>query len=142
MRIKLNKYFYLDEFVSPHIYNMYGANSIWFVAKPIIEAAFHLRTMFGPTIVNDWYDGGDRMWSGFRDSSCTIGALNSFHKHGKAFDSIYKSADIEDVKKYVINNHKIFNAFGITAMEANSSNWLHLDCRNVSNSNSILLVNG
>lgn len=142
MRIALNKYFFIDEFVSPRIYELYKGNSIWFIDRPLIEVSFHLRNKFGPLIINNWYKGGSRDASGFRDRNCTVGADNSFHRQGKAIDIVPIDATVVEVKRYIEERQDIILALGITTMEENTTSWIHLDSRNTNKSKFLLKVSG
>ena len=141
MRIKLNKYFNLDEFVPPETYSKFKSDAIWFTTKAIIESAFHLRTKFGECTINDWYIGGDYKYSGYRPITCRVGADNSLHRCGKAADLKFKNATPEEVRNYIKSNAPIFLALGLTTIESNTDSWVHIDCR-TTNANYILEVNG
>lgn len=141
MRDRLNKYFYTDEFVPREIYEKFKGNSMWFISKAVVESAYHLRTKFGPATVNNWYDGGEFSYSGYRPPTCTIGAPLSMHRCGKAADLKFKNASPEEVRDYIKANAKLFLAFGLTTIEKDTPTWVHIDCR-YTNFNYILEVNG
>ncbi len=86
-RVKISKDFYLDELVSKETYDKYNHAVLKRMIQPIIRPLQRLRDDFSePMLVNTWGTGGDRQYSGLRETNCKIGALYSKHKDGNTID--------------------------------------------------------
>lgn len=147
-RIKVSKYFYLDEFIDPHTYFNTHDNGLSLIDPRLFEIADLLRELKGsPGIINNWWkyyigkinntdvktvifniekNNSIRKWSGYRSSRCLIGAKNSAHKQGKALDMVGSG---KELFKIVENNAKQFHELGVRRLEDPkiTRNWLHLD---------------
>ena len=73
---------FLDQFADPNmVYGIFDENAL-----RILDM---IRDWAGvPLTVNDWQLKGNRKDSGFRVKNSTVGAQNSSHKFGKAFDIV------------------------------------------------------
>jgi len=147
-RIKLSSNFSLDEFVAPEIYRRFQGNSVWFLNPALILIAQSLRDRFGPIVINNWCKGGkydaetfinleesEKQYfyteSGLRCHCSTTGAEFSQHKFGNAIDLKFKNVTPEQVRKHIIENYgSIYRSIGVSAIEAKTDSWLHIDCRN------------
>ena len=147
-RIKVSKYFYLDEFIDPHTYVNHPDNGLSLIDKRLFKIADLLRELKGtPGIINTWWNyyigkinnndintvifnieknNSIRKWSGYRSSRCLIGAKNSAHKQGKAFDMVGSG---KELFKIIENNAERFYKLGVRRLEDPkiTSTWLHLD---------------
>lgn len=139
-RIKISDNFYLDEFICPEIYKIFGAKSIWFIRPEIIAINEFLRSRHGASAINTWGTGGSDKYSGLRPFNCKIGAKYSQHKYGGATDSSFANSTAEEVRFDIINNwKKLYRPLGLTTIEANV-NWVHLDTRYIQNQQEIFIV--
>jgi len=140
--IKVSNNFELHEFVPRIIYNRYGANSIWFIRKEIIDLAQFYRDWFdAPLFINNWFWGGPRHNRGFRTPNSEIGSLYSQHKLGAAFDCNIKDLHPDRVRQEIFDNQAEFMRVGLTTLEdaAFAPTWIHSDIRRT-NMDEILIV--
>ena len=121
------KHFKIEELVPPSIVRDYGERAWQFLDERALRTLDKLRDKFGKTIVNDWVFGGKNKYRGFRPHYCTVGATQSQHRFGRAFDCIFPESDIDDVREYILEHPKEFRY--INAVEIGVS-WLHFDVRN------------
>lgn len=122
-RIKVSNNFYLDEYIPKNIYLSADRPEelISFIDPMLICSDQLLRDIFGPATINNWWDGGERIYSGFRPVNCSIGAQFSDHKKGMASDKIFKNATPDEVREYIKAHWK---DLGITKIEEDVS-WVH-----------------
>lgn len=121
------KHFRIEELVPPSVFKEYGDRAWQFLDERALRTLDVLRDKFGKIIVNDWVFGGKNKYRGLRPIFCKIGAPYSQHRFGRAFDCIFKEADIDEVRDYILENKKEFRY--INAIELQVS-WLHFDVRN------------
>ena len=126
-RIKLSDNLYLDEYIPKGLYQQYESKPhilIGLIDKRLIDADQKLRNVFGSVIINNWWNGGDRNWSGIRTSDSSFYSLTSQHTYGRASDKLFNSP-AEEVREYIKQN---WISLGITCIEENVS-WVHSDVR-------------
>lgn len=145
-RIKVGKYFFLDEFVDPFTYFNEKDNGFSKLDKRLFEIADLLREKYGSSIsINNWWSfylqNSDKpldwivmkieesklsKWSGYRSTRCKIGAKASAHRLGKAIDPKGNEKEFFEIVK---NNLKEFHALGVRRLEDISitKGWLHID---------------
>lgn len=77
-------------------------------------------------IINNWKDGGQFSYRGYRPPECKQGALVSAHRFGRAIDFHVADGSItaEEMRKLIIKNRDKFP--GIKRMES-GVNWVHID---------------
>lgn len=121
------KYFLIAELVSKDTYRKLGSKALLTLDYRILKTADTLREFFcKPIKVNDWFTGGRRNYSGYRNPNCTVGSVFSQHRFGRALDMIIKDVSAKDARKAIMSNQNHFPY--ITAIEDGVS-WLHIDCR-------------
>ena len=146
-RIKINKYFYLDEFVDPRTYFNCPNNGLDQIDNRLFDIALLLRESLGnPLRINNWWhlyakyknkksldwiinyiEKSDySKWSGYRPPTCPIGAKHSSHKKGLAIDP---KGDEAEMFKIVKKHAREFYNLGVRRIEDISitHGWLHLD---------------
>lgn len=155
-RIKVSKNFFLDEFLSPKIYEklFLGKEDYWqsvvdknngtfyklffngIRLEKLVKIAQFLRDRYGKSVtINNWGSGGDRVNSGVRDKDSTEGAPLSAHKDWYAIDAVVSGVDEKDIHKDVINNQKEWMEIGVTEIEegtwdeSTGEGWSHLSTR-------------
>ena len=127
---KATKHFNTEELVSKQVFDVIGDDAIKLFDPKALETLEAIREILDvPLICNNWTSGGTRDDCGYRDLWCTVGAIRSAHKEGKAFDLVSNKMDAESMRKTIIENkdrlpHNI-------RLEAEVS-WLHIDTRNTS----------
>lgn len=132
-RIRVNDFFYLDEFIPPEIYSVRGAKSIALMDDRIIEGVTLLRKYANvPFVINNWHKGLDKDERGLRLPNTRTGAKWSQHKFGRAIDlvpqgmtvrqlfAILKAHEDEFIEKKLITTVENVD---ITKV------WMHCDCR-------------
>lgn len=139
--MKINKYFYLHEFVPRKVYKDLGDRSYLVMDPKMFNIAYYLRERFGPTIINDWYWGGKRQYSGFRPQWATVGSLYSQHRFGRAIDAVFREVTAEEVREDIKNKPLFWHdKLGIRRIEKDTSH-LHVDIFKPRNSRGIVWIN-
>lgn len=155
-RIKVSANFFLDEFLSPKIYEklFLGKEDYWqrqvdrndgtfyklffngIRLEKLVNIAQFLRNRYGKSVtINNWGSGGDFVNSGVRDLDSTEGAPKSAHKDFYAIDAKVTGIDERDIYNDVIINQKEWMAIGVTEIEDGTWNketgegWSHLSIR-------------
>lgn len=132
-RVRINEYFYLDEFIPPEIYSVRGAKSIALMDDRIIEGVTLLRKYAGvPFIINNWANGGKFHESGLRLPNTRTGAKWSQHKFGRALDPKPKGMTIRQLFAILkAHEDEFIEKKLITTVEniEKTPGWLHIDCR-------------
>lgn len=128
--MKVSKDFDIREFVPQEIWDKFGANSVQFIDKKVIDFAQYLRDKLNkPITINNWHIGGNRHESGFRLPDTTTGAKLSQHKFGRAIDIVVEGYTGKQLRDFVIKNKADFLKIGMTTIEQGTEPWLHVDCR-------------
>ena len=155
-RIRVSKNFFLDEFLSPKIYESlflkkedYWKSELeksrdgFFTKfangdklKKLIDIAQFVRDRYGkPVTINNWGNGGDRTNSGVRDADSSVGAPKSAHKEWKGIDLIVEGITEQKIYMDVLSNQNDFLNIGVTEIEKDTWNektgegWTHLSTR-------------
>ena len=87
-----------------------------------IKAKFN----YGSMTINNYKWGGNREWSGLRDSSSSYYSKTSQHSLGKAVDCVFSRYTTDEVREYILNNPDEFPYVGGVELE---TSWLHIDVR-------------
>lgn len=127
-RIQISKNLFLDEYIPKQLYEKYIGKEhllINLLDSRLIKSDQMLRNHFGPVTINNWIDGGERNWSGFRTAECPHYSFSSQHSYGRASDKLFQNALSFEVQEFVRRNWK---DLGITGLELNTS-WVHTDVR-------------
>lgn len=128
--MKVSKHFDLREFIDPDIWAILGEKSIILIDHRIIEIADFFRGYFDvPIVINNWHSGGPYKESGLRKFLTKTGAKFSQHKFGRAIDMKLEHLHPEAVRKEVLAAWRKFRRCGMSAMEAGTPTWVHVDCR-------------
>ena len=127
-RNQLTTNFYLDEYIPKDLYLKYEKNQmllIGLIDRQLLRADQLLRIQFGPITINNWWNEGERQWSGLRTNDSPDFSPTSQHTFGRASDKMFKLATAIEVRAYITDN---FKTLGITCIEDNV-NWVHSDVR-------------
>jgi len=136
------KYFNLAELLPKTLYEkLKHEDKLWVGWMLFDERALKtldkLRDKFGSAIVNNWNVKTDWLhskynYSGYRQHHCSVGAVYSQHRFGRAFDVKFKDYHSEEgyaeIREYVLRHPTAFKF--LTCLEMNIPNWFHFDCRN------------
>ena len=149
-RIRLDKDFYLDEFVDPVTFFTEVDHGLSKIDVRVVKITQLLRNYHGKSIgVNGWWkhlpvdmivfdpvaflilmeSKKVPVWSGLRTELCDIGAPKSAHKLGRAIDP---KGDEKKLMQIVRDNAKQFYDLGLRRLEDISitNGWLHMDTHN------------
>jgi len=121
------RHFIIQELVPPHVYEARKELAWHLLDAGALRMLDLLRDHFGPTVVNDWHNSGNRKWSGLRTAGCPHFSEYSQHTFGRAFDCIFLDTDAHSVRNYVLLHKSEFPE--ITAVEK-GVDWFHFDVRN------------
>lgn len=130
------KYFKLYELLPPEIYkNEYEGWKL--LDERLLETIDVVREIINkPLICNTWYQGGDRVASGFRSANCKVGAEMSQHRLGRAVDLVCAYMSASEMRDMIKEHqeklpYKVRIEDGVT--------WLHIDVKNRNDVNKIQL---
>lgn len=141
-RISISKNFFLDEYIPEKLYKdtfaKWGPLKAPYILMGLLDARLvradqALRNRYGFTTINNWWDEGDRNWSGIRIPESPYYSITSQHSYGRASDKIYRDASAEEVREDIKKNYIML---GITCIEEvkdapadKDINWVHSDVR-------------
>lgn len=137
------KHFKVQEFVDKQTYNKRGDNAISVIDWRMLWTADAIRDYFNkPLTINNWFNGGDREWSGIRYSNSPYYSQFSQHSYGRALDFLINGIDSVEIRKTIINNPNEEAFQYITTIEDYiGMEWVHIDCRVLrDNQNRFLIV--
>jgi len=144
MNFYIPKHFAAHEIVDSKTYAKFGTQAFQFMDARILYTADRIRERYSSAVYINTYllktQIGYFNFCGYRPRSCTIGAVHSEHRHGRALDLHILNIDAETIRKDILSDpfHEDFKY--ITTIEA-GVNWLHIDCRNIDKEqNGILIV--
>lgn len=131
---KATKHFNTEELVSKQVYDIIGDDAIKLFDPKAIESLEAIREILNvPLICNNWADGGSRDDCGYRDKLCTIGAKNSMHRKGMAFDLVSPRMTAKEMR-YKLDENKDLLIHPIRVEkwqgkkdEDHEISWLHID---------------
>lgn len=127
------KHFKTYELVDQKTYEEKGEKALELFTPEILEALDGVREFFDePITVNNWFIGGKFQWRGYRtpEKAKMLGAPNSEHAKGNAFDFDIKGVSAEEARRVIKLNQNDPLLQGIMRLEANVS-WVHIDCKPV-----------
>jgi hypothetical protein len=117
------------ELVDRLTFERIGDQAIVLFNPEALQALDDLREYFGvPITVNNWHSGGSFEWRGFRtpEKAIELGAPNSRHAKGDAFDLDVHGMIAEEVRLRIMENKNHPLLRRITRLEAGKS-WVHFD---------------
>jgi len=132
--LKVSKNFHLWEFMPKGIYQKYGDKCTWFISKKIVQIAQSIRDHYKlPMTINNWANGGEFQYRGFRPANCSVGASLSAHKRGMAIDFTVGDIDPMIIQEDAIacrenprSWHPAWTKM-ITRIEEGTPTWTHVD---------------
>lgn len=130
INMQANKYFQVKELVSSKIYNQYGDDAIKFLDPKALEALENVREILNvPLICNNWYAGGSRNYSGYREPGCGVGTPTGYHYKGQAFDLISTKLTAKEMREILENNQdKLRYPIRVEKWgNKGEISWLHID---------------
>jgi len=128
--MKLTANIDIRELVPKDVFLKYGEGSVRFIDQRLPAILERIRELCGgrTMTLNDWYYGGRFNLRGFRPSNCTIGAVKSMHKEGKAADFTIKGMTADHVRDVIRKNAVELMQMGLTRIEIGIS-WVHIDLK-------------
>ena len=119
--------FRLYELVDRHTFLTRGDAAWGVFSQQSIDMLHGVRTFLGvPIIINNWHEGGPWEWCGYRSPGCTIGAPQSEHRNGNAFDCHCVGLSAEDARGRILADRDNPLLKEVRRMEAAGS-WMHID---------------
>ena len=127
--MKITKNFHLHELVDKATYEKFGDFSQRFLDEETVKLVQLFRERYGSTTVNNWYQGGNLQFRGFRPPNCSVGGSYSQHKFGRGFDLNCAKATPDEIREDIMSNEELFLNMGLTRIEdgAFAPTWLHID---------------
>ena len=122
-------HFKIQELVSPGVYKDRGDKAWELLDDRLLMTLDKLRERYGPIIVNNWANGGDRQWSGFRTPGSPFYSKYSQHSFGRAADCLFSRTTAGIVRQDILLKPFDSAFMLIGAIELGVS-WLHFDVRN------------
>jgi len=123
------EHFSIKELVDKKTYTDRGEKAIELLDPYMLWTLDRLRERYGSITINNWAWGGKFEFSGFRPKNCSIGALYSQHRLGKAFDLKFKDHTPEQIRTLIkVNAHEDDFKF-ISCVELDTPTWVHIDSR-------------
>lgn len=120
-------HFKIEELVDPLTYSSLGAMAMQLLDWRILYSLDCIRELLGvPLIVNNWKNGGNRKYSGFRPIGCEVGGYYSQHRFGRAVDFISPEMEASKIRLEIMSKNRLFPF--ISYMEDNVE-WVHIDVR-------------
>ena len=134
---KFRQYFKPYELVSKYDFDLGTEDDIYALFTDEIKAVMvHIRESVGlPIIINNWKNGGQFQFRGFRNASCSVGVKKSQHREGNAFDFHFKGHTGEEGRNFIIQ--KAMQGLPHPIRIEEGVNWCHVDCKKVDNSHKI-----
>ena len=123
------EHFRIYELVPPDVFHGRGEKAWELLDERLLLTLDRLRKRYGPVIVNNWYSGGAREWSGLRTADSPYYSRFSQHSFGRAADCLFTNADVETVRKEILAMPDAPDFELIGSLELDVS-WLHFDVRN------------
>lgn len=130
-RVKVSDNFYLDEYIPKSLYLKYEKQPhklMWLLDLKLINVDQYLRNRFGPMTINNWWNGGNRQWSGLRIPKSSYYSLTSQHSYGRASDKIPHNVSVDEIITHIKKSESILMPLGLRGVEMGVS-WLHTDVR-------------
>ena len=125
-----SKYFKIHELVPKEMYKDKGESAWRYVPKAHIKVLDKLKEHFnlGTMTINNYAWNGNREWSAGRYEESRWHSKYSMHSYFQAYDIVFSHYTAEEVRNYIIENHKEeFEDIG--GIELGVS-WVHIDFRN------------
>jgi hypothetical protein len=129
MNLYTPEYFKPWEFVPRAIYEIMGKDSLLLIKPITLITADDLRRYFGvPITINNYMISGTNEFRGFRPAYCQIGAPNSEHRNGGAFDCDIEGVSAENARKEILAHT---SKFPYLKRLEDGVNWVHADVKEI-----------
>ena len=124
-------HFSLEELVDRDTFGTYGEKAWELLHPQAVTAIDGIREFFGlPVTVNSWKWDGEFQYRGYRPPHCGIGAPQSYHRRGMAFDFDVKHYSAEKVRQMILEQQDSPLLRNIMRLEADVA-WVHMDIGNI-----------
>jgi hypothetical protein len=81
-------------------------------------------------VINDWWEGGQRNYSGYRPPNCIVGAEESDHKRMLAIDCHQTIMSPEEWREKIRKDYELLKSIStLSCMEKDTPTWVHLSRR-------------
>lgn len=124
------KHFSIEELVDRATFEQFGQKAWMFFSPIALRQLDNLRDYFGePVTINNWKQGGQFQFRGFRPRAYSLGGEFSQHRLGNAFDLDVKGMAASAVRQEILTHKDHLLLKDINCLE-DKVNWVHFDCRN------------
>lgn len=127
------KYFILEELVSRKAFETINHDQLWSIFDPnLLRAADWIKETFSlnsPVTINNWKWGGNRQFSGLRQSGDDYYSPTSMHSAGKALDMIFKNKTAEEIRQAIRDFEYKGNIVPYITRIEDEVTWLHIDTK-------------
>lgn len=145
--MKLNGFFYAQEFVPPQIFNNPKVSPLWYIDREVFDGITFIRKTLKIRIRgNNWHEGGTLQNRGFRIKQIGDASLSQ-HLLANAFDFDSLDMTVAEIYKWLMDNQDMiiaktaFRAIeNLSLTNKSGDGWIHLDKRWVSNPKGLLVV--
>jgi hypothetical protein len=121
------KYFTIEEIVDERTFKEYGHKAWQLFPPDSLEMLDNLREFFDcPVTCNDWLQGGQFQFRGYRPAWCNVGTKGSAHRKGMAFDLDVEGLTAEQARIKILGDKDNPLLKHIKRIEG-EVNWLHID---------------
>lgn len=121
------QHFMLTEITDKRTFETYGIKAWQLFDPDSLTMLDNFRDFIGaPVICNNWHEGGEFQFRGYRPGWCSVGAKGSPHRNGKGFDVDVKDMTPEQVRQKVLADQDNPLLKFIYRIEA-EVNWFHMD---------------
>lgn len=130
--MKVSKYFFIEELVSPQVYKQFGDFSVTLIDKRMLDLLDIFRDYFGKLTINDWLWNDNNLtnfrYSGLRTMQDEYYKIGSQHSYGRAMDIKTDSIPSLQLQKIIITQKEYFMKAGLNGIEDATEGWTHVTC--------------
>jgi len=124
------KHFQIHELVHHYYWDKYGKSAIEFLDQDLVRDLDLLRSLTGKKItVNDYFWGGSFKSSGLRYPGYSVGATDSMHYFGNAFDVKVEGMTSAEVYEFILMHDMLFTAISRLENPKHTPTWTHIDSK-------------
>lgn len=129
---KISRNFWLHEYIPKALYeanHKHPQRLMNCIDPRVVKIDQLMRDRYGAVVINNWYTGGEREWSGIRTPESPYYSFFSEHSWGRASDKLFVFMSAPEVRADIERLYEIkYKPLGLTCIEANVG-WVHSDTR-------------
>lgn len=130
LNVKISKNYWACELLPPEAFEL-DIKAFNRLITPFIRLVpQRFREQIGkPVMINNWWEGGQNKYGGYRTMDCAIGAKFSMHKFGVAFDPKIEGVTPQEVLEWFKKNAIAFPEITTYEKVSDTPTWNHFDGR-------------